>query len=47
MRYAPYLPELLALPEVRKDIEFLLAQGRQDIYKKTYTLLKDAEGADD
>lgn len=39
-RYAPWLPELLSKAEVREDIEFLLASGRDQNYHDTYQLLK-------
>ena len=39
-RYAPWLPGLLARAEVREDIEFLLAEGRNKNYYDTYHLLK-------
>ena len=39
-RYAPYLAELLQEPEVKKDLEFLLDQGRKSVYEETYTLLR-------
>ncbi len=34
-RYAPYLPELLEDPEVRKDLEYLLLSGRSNNYTAT------------
>ncbi len=39
-RYAPWAPELMEKPEVRKDIEYLLAEGRDRNYYDTYRLLK-------
>ena len=39
-RYAPWLPALLSRDEVREDIEFLLAEGRDKNYYDTYQLLK-------
>ena len=37
---APWLPGLLSRPEVRKDIEYLLAAERDQNYHDTYLLLK-------
>ncbi len=42
-RYAPWLPDLLSKPEVREDIEFLLAEGRERNYHDTYQLLKSVQ----
>ena len=39
-RYAPYLPELLDDPEVRKDLQELLTEGRRDDYRSTFELLR-------
>ena len=39
-RYAPYLAELLQQPAVTADLQYLLREGRQDVYRNTYLLLK-------
>ena len=39
-RYAPYLPELLADPAVRADLDELLGSGRERLYRDTYQLLR-------
>ena len=39
-RYSPYLSELLTHQEVRDDLDYLLAIGRQNNYQNTYLLLK-------
>ena len=39
-RYAPFLVELFARPEVRADIIYLLGEGRSRMYRELYTLLK-------
>ena len=39
-RYAPFVPELLKRPECRRDIEYLLADGRERMYRETYRLLR-------
>lgn len=38
-RYAPYLAELLSTPEVRADLEHILAVGRDNNYRNTYRIL--------
>lgn len=38
-QYAPYMDELLHVPAVRKDLEYLLSTGRQSVYRDTYRLL--------
>ena len=40
-RYAPYLPELFDNKELRRDLRFLLQQGRRSSYSKVYRQLKD------
>ena len=40
-RYAPYVAEILRKPETYADIEYLLAEGRKQIYKDTFAILKD------
>lgn len=42
-RYAPYLPELLRREEVRKDLTYLLTQGRQMQYKNAFLLLREVQ----
>lgn len=39
-RYAPFLVELFARPEVRTDIVYLLGEGRGRMYRELYMLLK-------
>ncbi len=39
-RYAPYFPELFSRPECKSDIEYLLKDGRERMYRETYRLLK-------
>ena len=39
-RYAPYLAELLALPEVQSDIRRILKSGRDENYRKAYRILE-------
>ena len=39
-RYAPFVPELLKRPDCRRDIEYLLADGRERMYRETYRLLR-------
>ncbi len=38
-RYAPYMAELLQLPEVVEDMQYLLTEGRKKVYRDTYRLL--------
>ena len=38
-RYAPYLPELLEDPDVKRDLEYILDTGRQNAYRDTWVLL--------
>jgi hypothetical protein len=38
-RYAPWGPALLRDPNTRADLEYLLDEGRLNLYKETYTLL--------
>lgn len=42
-RYAPWLYELLSRPEVKKDIESILSEGREKHYRYTYRLLKSVQ----
>ena len=42
-RYAPYLAELLTLPRVISDLEYLLSTGRRDVYRSAYLLLKGVQ----
>ena len=39
-RYASFLKDLFEMSEVKKDIEYLLSKGRQDIYNETFNLLR-------
>ncbi|MCR5674815.1 MAG: HD domain-containing protein [Lachnospiraceae bacterium] len=39
-RYAPWLPELFRDPGTRKDLLYLLDEGRSVAYRKTYALLR-------
>ena len=39
-RYAPFLVELFARPEVREDLLYLLDGGRNRMYRELYMLLK-------
>ena len=39
-RYAPYAVELIRDPEIRKELERLLSEGRDENYRNTYSLLK-------
>ena len=39
-RYAPFLAELIAAPAVRKDVELLLAKGRDNAYHRAYRILE-------
>lgn len=41
--YAPFLVELFAQPALREDIEYLLHEGRQRLYRMTFRLLKNNE----
>ncbi|MBR4542609.1 MAG: HD domain-containing protein [Lachnospiraceae bacterium] len=40
-RYAPYLVELFEDEAVRKDIEYLMQQGRRDSYSRAYQRIRD------
>ena len=39
-RYAPYMAELLLLPEVQSDLRKILKGGRDDNYRKAYRILE-------
>ncbi|MBQ9384463.1 MAG: HD domain-containing protein [Ruminiclostridium sp.] len=39
-RYAPWLSELFADPEICRDIEYMITSGRQQNYRNTYYLLR-------
>lgn len=39
-RYAPYLAELLREPLLKKELDFLLKEGRESVYQETYKLLR-------
>ena len=41
--YAPFLPELFKVPQLREDIEYLLNEGRQKQYLETFRLLKSSK----
>ena len=38
-RYAPYMAEILEVPEVVEDMKYLLTEGRKKVYRDTYRLL--------
>ena len=40
-RYAPYLAELFEEEAVRKDIEYLMQQGRRESYSRAYQRIRD------
>jgi len=42
-RYAPYLADLLQDKDVQDDLSYLLNDGRLQIYRNTYILLKDVQ----
>ncbi len=39
-RYAPWLQELFAMEDVRRDIDFMLTEGRRHNYQKAYHILR-------
>lgn len=39
-RYAPYMAELLTIPEVQSDLRKVLKSGRDDNYRKAYRILE-------
>lgn len=39
-RYAPWVTELFSDPEVQQDIKYLLSEGRNQVYRDSYGLLK-------
>ena len=41
--YAPFLPELFKVPQLREDIEYLLNEGSQKQYLETFRLLKSSK----
>jgi len=41
--YAPFLVDLFKVPELREDIEYLLSEGRRNLYRETFRLLKRNE----
>ena len=45
-RYAPWAPDLLKEPEVKKDLEYLLEKERLKIYGETYSLLRDVRSGE-
>ncbi|MBP5281309.1 MAG: HD domain-containing protein [Lachnospiraceae bacterium] len=40
-RYAPWMAEILDAPEVEGDVRYLLDEGRKELYRDTFKLLKD------
>ncbi|MBR6477754.1 MAG: hypothetical protein IKS85_04840, partial [Lachnospiraceae bacterium] len=40
-RYAPWMAEILEEPGVDSDVRFLLDEGRKELYRDTFKLLKD------
>ena len=40
-RYAPYLAELFEEEAVRRDVEYLMQQGRRDSYSRAYQMIRD------
>ena len=42
-RYAPFLTELFNEPGVKQDVEYLLMERRNDLYRKTFKILKNNE----
>ena len=43
-RYAPYLDELIEEPQVRKELDYLLTEGRAENYREAFNILKKHEG---
>ena len=41
--YAPWLVDLMSLPEVYADLEYLLSAGREKNYRSTYYLLREMQ----
>ncbi len=41
--YAPFLVDLFKQPELREDIDYLLNEGRNKLYRETFRLLKRRE----
>ena len=39
-RYAPFFVDLFSCPELKADIEYLLSEGRKNMYRETFRLLK-------
>ena len=46
-RYAPWGPELLQDPVTKRDLEYLLGEGRLNLYKDTYTLLASLDSGEE
>lgn len=42
-RYAPYIADLIEEEAVADDLSYLLSEGRKEIYRKTYMLLKSVQ----
>ncbi len=45
-RYSPYLADLLTKEDVRKDLEFLLKDERENVYRDTYKLCRRLQEED-
>ena len=43
-RYAPWGPELLGDAETRKELEYLLGEGRMKLYRETYQMVSSFDG---
>ncbi len=43
--YAPFLAKLFKEPKLRADIEYLLSEGRRNLYRETFRLLKSNEAS--
>ena len=46
-RYAPWGPELLRNDRTRKELEYLLGEGRLNLYKETYLLVASLDSPDE
>ncbi len=42
-RYAPYLPDVLTIPIVRENIDYILSEGRNLNYRNAYLLLSEVQ----
>ncbi|MDD5928937.1 MAG: HD domain-containing protein [Spirochaetales bacterium] len=45
-RYAPWLSELIKIPEVYSDIQYILTSRRKQTYRETFYLLRDMQERD-